>query len=72
MKKWDQSSLEDLRLWALSSRLPPGFSMEALVEVVELAICGLEQEDLREKLEESEREREALERELGQLYGDHL
>ena len=67
MTEWTRSNLEDLRLWALSDRLPPGFSSEDLAAVVELALEGLEESKLLEQVERLEAENRSLEKENEEL-----
>ena len=67
MTEWTRSNLEDLRLWALSDRLPPGFSSEDLAAVVELALKGLEESKLLEQVERLEAENRSLEKENEEL-----
>ena len=63
MTEWTRSNLEDLRLWALSDRLPPGFSSEDLAAVVELALKGLAESKLLEQVKRLEEENRSLEKE---------
>ena len=67
MTEWTRSNLEDLRLWALSDRLPPGFSLEDLAAVAELALKGLAESKLLEQVKQLEAENRSLEKENKEL-----
>ena len=67
MTEWTRSNLEDLRLWALSDRLPPGFSSEDLAAVVELALKGQVESKLLEQVKRLEAENRSLEKENEEL-----
>lgn len=55
---WHAATLEDLRLWLLSERLPPGVDFDDLVLVVDMAISAADYQEMKDRCEDAEKERD--------------
>ena len=56
---WNAATLEDLRLWLLSERLPPEVDFDDLVLVVDMAISAVDYQEMKDRCVDAEKERDA-------------